>query len=297
MNIFLTGATGYLGGSIGRHLASAGHRIRGLARDAGKSDALRAIGIAPVIGSLEDEVLLKAEAQAADAVVNCASSDHRGAIEALIDGLGHTGKVLLHTSGSSKVGDGAGGNVLNDTIFDEDTPLLVGPEKMARHELDLRILAAPGIRGVVICNTLVYGNGTGLQPHSVQIPAVVQQARESGVVRIVGRGINRWSTVHLDDSCSLYALALERAPAGAFYFAENGESSYAEMAQAIADRLGLEQIEQLDEAAAIALWGVNKARYSLGSNSRVRAVRARAELAWQPKHGSAVRWIAQDMKL
>ncbi|KAF1045468.1 MAG: Aurachin B dehydrogenase [Herbaspirillum frisingense] len=297
MHIFITGATGYIGGTVGRHLAAAGHVIRGLARDPAKSDALRAIGIEPVIGTLDDSALLAAEAARADAVINCASSDHRPAIEALIAGLAGSGKILLHTSGSSQVGDAVAGNVLTGQIFDESTPLVVGAEKWARYELDQRILATPGMRGVVVCNTLIYGHGKGLQPDSVQIPALVAQARDSGAVRIVGRGVNRWSTVHLDDVCALYQLVLERPDTQGFYFAENGESSYAEMAEAIARRMRIERIEHLSEEEAIALWGLNKARYSLGSNSRVRALRARRELGWQPRHASAVAWIANEMAL
>ncbi|WP_050467511.1 NAD-dependent epimerase/dehydratase family protein [Herbaspirillum chlorophenolicum] len=297
MNIFITGATGYIGGSVGRHLAAAGHTIRGLARDASRSAALRAIGIEPVIGTLDDSALLKSEAARADAVVNCASSDHRPAIEALIEGLGSEGKILLHTSGSSQVGDAVAGNVLAAQVFDEDTPLVVGAEKWARYELDQRILAAPGMRGIVVCNTLIYGHGTGLQPDSVQIPALVAQARESGVLRLVGRGVNRWATVHIEDVCALYQLVLERSDTQGFYFAENGESSYADMGKAIARRMGIARIEHLSEEDAIALWGLNKARYSLGSNSRVQALRARRELGWQPRHASAVDWIEHEMRL
>lgn len=297
MNIFITGATGYIGGSVGRHLAAAGHAIRGLARDAAKSAALRAIGIEPVVGTLDDSALLAAEAARADAVINCASSDHRPAIEALLGALQGSGKILLHTSGSSQVGDAVAGNVLNAQVFDENTPLVVGSEKWARYALDQRILSAPGMRGIVVCNTLIYGHGTGLQPDSVQLPTLVAQARESGVMRLVGRGVNRWATVHIEDVCALYRLVLEAPDTSGFYFAENGESSYAEMGEAIARRMGVDRIEHLSEEEAIALWGLNKARYSLGSNSRVKALRARSELGWQPRHASAVEWINNEMKL
>lgn len=295
MKIFITGVTGYVGGSIGMYLAQAGHSVRGLVRDMDKAGALRELGIEAVPGSLDDSAVLIREARLADAVINCASSDHRAAIEAILEGLQGSGKPLLHTSGSSQVGDAVAGNATSDMIFDEDTPLIVGAEKQARYELDRRILAAEGVRGIVICNTLIYGTGTGLQPHSVQIPALVKEARASGVVKIVGRGLNRWSTVHLGDVCALYQLALDKAPAGAFYFAENGDASYAEIAAAISKRLGIEKIEGLSEEQAIAVWGLNSARYSLGSNSRVRALRARSELGWQPRHPSALQWIEQEM--
>jgi len=178
-----------------------------------QAQRLRELGIEPVHGNLDDSALLMQEAQAADAVINCASSDHREAIESLLTGLRGSGKPLLHTSGSSQIGDAAAGNSLNEQIYDEETPLVVDEGKRARYELDRRILAAQGVRGIVICNTLIYGTGKGLHADSVQIPALADQARASGVVQIVGAGLNRWSTVHIDDVCTLYQLALEQAPA------------------------------------------------------------------------------------
>ncbi|MFL9926646.1 NAD-dependent epimerase/dehydratase family protein [Herbaspirillum lusitanum] len=295
MKVFITGATGYVGGSIALHLLASGYQVRGLVRDMSKAEALLQAGIEPVQGDLDDSGLLTREARAADAVINCASSDHRPAIEALLAGLSGSRKILLHTSGSSQVGDAVAGNKVSEQIFDESTPLIVSAGKQARYELDQRILSAPGVRGIVICNTLIYGKGRGLNPHSVQTPALVKNALARGVVQIVGAGLNRWSTVHIDDVCALYQLALEAPSSKGFYFAENGEASFAEIAQAISNRLGIPAIEGLDEEQAIAVWGLNGARYSLGSNSRIRGIRARAELGWQPQHPSVLQWISQEM--
>src|SRR5450830_40663 len=110
MKIFITGASGYIGGSIARHLLQARHSVRGLVRDAAKADRLEQLGMTPVHGNLDDSDILMREAAAADAVINCASSDHRASIEALLDGLAGSDKPLLHTSGSSQVGDGVAGN-------------------------------------------------------------------------------------------------------------------------------------------------------------------------------------------
>ena len=87
MRIFLTGANGYIGGAVACALIAAGHQVRGLVRSSDKADAVKAHGIEPVIGSLDDTALLQAEARAAGAVINAASSDHRGAAEALIAAL------------------------------------------------------------------------------------------------------------------------------------------------------------------------------------------------------------------
>jgi uncharacterized protein YbjT (DUF2867 family) len=63
MNIFVTGATGYIGGSVAVRLLRDGHRIRGLVRSPGKADRLRQLGIEPVVGALDDADLLIREAR------------------------------------------------------------------------------------------------------------------------------------------------------------------------------------------------------------------------------------------
>ncbi|ANF57282.1 NAD-dependent epimerase/dehydratase family protein [Halotalea alkalilenta] len=299
MNVFITGVTGFIGGSVAHRLIDAGYSVRGLVRSEEKAERLRAAGIEPVLGSLDDHQLLVREAHRADGVINAADSDHRAAVEALIEGLKGSGKPLLHTSGSGVVGDDVGGNRLSERIFDEDTPLIVEPRKQPRHAIDLLVLAAKdrGIRSVVLCDAMIYGTGRGINPHSVQIPPLVDQARESGIVRIVGQGINRWSNVHIDDVAELYLLALEKAPAGAFYFVENGEASYAEIGAAIARRLGTGPVQSWSVEQATPRWGRGRAQYSLGSNSRVRAKRARLELGWTPVHASVTEWIEHEMPL
>jgi nucleoside-diphosphate-sugar epimerase len=92
----------------------------------------------------------------------------------------------------------------------------------------------------------------------------------------------------------LYALALEKAPAGAFYFAENGENSMREVCEAINRALrfeGAPSAMSMEEAAAE--WGEGVAEDTMGSNSRVRAVRARRELGWQPTARGLIEDIEQ----
>ncbi|PFN94651.1 epimerase, partial [Bacillus sp. AFS076308] len=91
----------------------------GLVRSEAQANELSALGITPVIGTLDDSALLAEQARAADAVINAASSDHRGAVQALLDALRGSNKVFLHTSGSSIVGDASGGHA-SDVIYVED---------------------------------------------------------------------------------------------------------------------------------------------------------------------------------
>lgn len=299
MKVFITGATGYIGGSVAARLAADGHEIRGLVRDNAKAKLLVSRGIEPVLGSLDDPAILAKEAERADAVVSAADADHRPSLEALIEALAETGKALIHTSGSSVVGDDARGNRLSAAVFDEATPFVVEPRKQARHDINTMLLAAAArsVRTTVICPSLIYGVGKGLNPNSIQIPFLVNEARKSGVARVVGQGLNCWSTVHIEDLVDLYRLALQDAPAGSFYFAENGEASFADIGKAIASRLGLGAVESWEADEAAAQWGPARAYYTFGSNSRVRAVRARQELNWTPRHDSAITWIQSEMPL
>ena len=299
MNIFLTGATGYIGGTVARRLLDDGHRLRGLVRDADKAKRLAAMGVEPVAGGLDDAAILTAEAGRADAVVNTASSDHRGAVEALIEGLAGSNKPFLHTSGSSVVADDAHGDVASGKIYDEDTPVVPVPGKQARVAIDslIRDAGKRGVRSAIVCPTMIYGNGLGLARDSAQIPKLVALARKAGIVRHVGKGLNVWSNVHVEDVADLFRLALAKAPAGAFYFAENGEASYRDICVSIAKRLGLGAPQAWPFEEAAKELGENSAAYTFGSNSRVRAKRARSELGWQPRHASGTTWIEKELPL
>ena len=295
MKIFCTGASGYIGGSVAARLVAAGHQVTGLVRAAEKADAVRAYGIEPLLGTLDDAEILSQAARAADIVVNAASADHRGAVAALLDALAGSGKPLIHTSGSSIVGTRARGE-RSDAVFDEDTPITPSPARASRVALNEFILSYRdrGCRPVIICPSLIYGLGHGAGPDSVQVPLLIKLAWKRGNAAHAGPGENIWSNVHIDDLVTLYALAIDKAPAGAFYFAENGENSMREACEAINRMLGFAgPPAAMSMVQAAAEWGEGTAEDTIASNSRVRAKRARQELGWQPQARSLIEEIEQ----
>ena len=284
MRVFITGATGYIGGSVAAKLLQGGHSVLGLVRTEDKAAQLKQRGIEPLIGTLADFKTIAHAATQSDAVINTASADDSFAVEAIIQGLAGSGKPFIHTSGTSVVSDRAGGEY-SDATFNEDTPFEPLPERMLRVAIDRAVLigARKNIRSVVIRPSLIYGRGHGLNPNSVQVPNLVALAKKHGVARHVGRGLNVWSHVHLDDLVDLYLLALEHAPAGSLFFAENGEAQWKSLASAIGRLIGFGGETRdwpIDEA--VREWGVN-AITSYGSNSRVSALKARRMLGWAPK--------------
>lgn len=285
MQIFVTGASGYIGGSIAVKLIANGHRVTGLVRSEEKAARLRAIGVEPVVGTLSDLTLIAGAASRADAAINTANSDEYGAVHELVKALANSGKTLIHTSGTSVIADRAAGEY-SGVIFNEDTPFEPLPERMQRVAIDRIVLGAArrGMRAVVIRPSLIYGRGRGLNPNSLQIPRLIELAKKYGIARHVGAGLNVWSHVHIDDVVDLYVRALETAPPGAsVFYAENGEASWKSMASAIGHMLGLGG-ETKDWPIEEALRELGPgALTSYGSNSRVRSLKARKMLGWDPK--------------
>ena len=281
MKIFVTGAGGFIGGSIAAGLARDGHQVRGLVRRAGavgRTEAPR-----HRTGDRQSRRPRRCsshEARAADAVINAANSDHRGAVEALIEGLEGSNKPLLHTSGSSIVGDASGGEA-SEAIYHEDSAARADRRQgAARGDRQPRARRGQARRalGRAVQHADLRPRRDCHRRRACSCRACCAQARKSGVVRHVGPGRNIWSNVHIDDVVDAYRRALEKTPPGTFYFIESGEASFREMTAAMAEALGLGAPQDWPLDAAKEEWGYEMASYGLGSNSRVRGER-RARIA------------------
>ncbi len=293
MNIFITGATGYIGGSIAERLVASGHEVTALVRSAEKGALLQAHGIAPVLGTLDDAELLTRSAQAADAVIHTADADHAGAVVTLVTALERSGKLLIHTTGSAIVADHADGAYATDKPLTEDDYFEPVPYRRPRVDMNRYVRQAAiekGVRAIVICPSMVYGPGRGLQPDSEQIPKLIALSRQLGAGAYFGQGLNRYSNVHIDDLVGLYLLAMETAPGGSFFFAENGHNSFQEIADMISQHLGFGgKTASLPVAEIIRQFG-EAARLGVASNSHVSAANAR-RLGWSPKAPSLAEWL------
>lgn len=289
MKVFVTGATGYIGGSVSTKLLEAGHEVIGLARSDDAAAALKKRGIEPLPGDLNLYAPFIEVTKRVDAVINAASSDNPFVAHALLTGLAGSGKTLIQVSGSSVISTYDNGEA-NEHIFHEETPFTPEPEKAMRVAIDRSVLAAAqnGVRSIVIRPSLIYGRGIGVNAASVQIPKLIDAARKAGVARHVGRGLNIWSHVHIADVVDLFLLALKDALPGSLFYIENGEADFKTVTRAIGRMLGLgDRSEDWPIGAAVEGLGPG-AHLSFGSNSRVRADKARQVLGWQPKGGTLI---------
>lgn len=281
MRLFLTGATGYIGGAAAEVLRARGHELSGLARSDASAGRLQAAGISAVRGDLTDPAGVAAAARAADGVISMGSSynpsvDAR-AVDAILDALAGSDKPFLYTSGIFAQGDTAG------AVADEISPLNPAEFAAWRPAVDDRIRAAAvrGIRSVVIRPAIVYGRGGG-------IPAgFAESARTSGAARFVGTGENRWALVDVDDLADLYALALERADAGTLFLAAHGPAHRVRDLAAAASR-------GAGAGGRTVGWPLAEARAELGTYAdalvldyQASGARAKA-LGWRPHRPDAL---------
>jgi nucleoside-diphosphate-sugar epimerase len=284
LNVFLTGATGYIGGAIADALLAGGHSVAGLARSDQAVRTLSARGIAPLRGDLTSPASLGKAAAESDAVIHAGTTNDgridREAIGAMLDAL--RAKPMLYTSGIWVLGD-TGGRIADETW--PANPAVLVAWRPGAEQLVLAA-ARQGTRTVVIRPGIVYGRGGGIAAD------FVKSARETGAARYVGTGENHWPLVHVDDLADLYVRALERASGGTLFHASDG-SAY--------------RVREIAEAASFGAgaggrtesWPLEDARKTLGAYADALALdqlvssdKARATLGWQPRAVS----ILEDLR-
>jgi nucleoside-diphosphate-sugar epimerase len=289
MEVFLTGATGYIGTAVTEALQKAGHKVSGLARTPEKAKQLEARGVRASLGDLLKTETVSAPARAAEGVIHMANTNDANAaqvdaavVRAILKGLEGTGKPFLYTSGVWVLGS------TGDKVADEQTPLNPTPLVAHRPAMEQEVLGNKdrGVRAIVIRPALVYGRGGSIPK------MLAQSARETGAARYVGDGQNRWPFVDVDDLAQLYVLALEKAPPGSLYNAAHGPSyrvrEVAEAASIGAGAKGKTQAWPLDEARKT----MHAFADALVLDQQVSSEKAKKELGWSPRAAS----VLEDLK-
>jgi len=291
--ILVTGVTGYIGGSIAAKLIERNYKVSGLMRNQHQENQVKNLGITPVIASLNELRPIKEIVKQVDAVINAADADDPFFVATVLEELKGTQKTFIHTSGSSIVAHRDGGEYANK-IYHEDMPIDAALEKLGRIAINKAVIeySLQDIRTIVIVPTMVYGEGLGIKNDSIQLPKMIELAKIKGNAAHIGKGENIWSNVHIEDLAELYVLALENALPGSLFYAENGESSYKEIAITINQQLGFTtETLSIDIDEAIGYWGPEGAHFAFGSNSRVTSEKARSVLGWNPKQRSIINYI------
>ncbi|MDT8915977.1 SDR family oxidoreductase [Amycolatopsis sp. PS_44_ISF1] len=220
MQVFLTGATGFVGSSVVAELLDAGHEVAGLSRSDAGAEALARAGAKVCRGDVNDLEKLRAAVASADGVIHTAfdhdlaeqkrhSENDRKVITTLGEALTGTGRPLVITSGTGLVRSATG-----EPVRETDGHATSAVFARAASEEAAEALIERGANVVVVRLPQVHDprRAGRLRWH-------IQIAREQGRVAYVGEGRNRVPAVHVSDAVRLFRLALERGRAGARYHA------------------------------------------------------------------------------
>lgn len=228
--VFITGATGYIGGEALYQLLNCltNYEVTALVRSQEKADKLKRATnnkVETVIGDLDDLELIQEQVCRNDIIINTANVDHVPSAEVLYKALAAKKETtyLIHTSGTSVLGeDLAADKVASKEVWSDEKNIddINKIRDEAPHRpVDKLILGIqeknPQVKTAIICPSTIYGISHGYDKiNSVQIPALIQCTINNDAPFSVYTGRYIWSHIHIHDLGHLYKLVLDKLVAG-----------------------------------------------------------------------------------
>ncbi|CAJ2507036.1 Uu.00g082220.m01.CDS01 [Anthostomella pinea] len=331
--IFVTGATGYIGGDALYALSSRHPEFEYalLVRTQEKADAVQKKypQTRIVLGELGDAELLKKEAARADIVIHTAdASDNEGAAKAIAEGLveGHTASkpgYWLHTGGSGiltyfdseadRLGEWEEKEFNDYSGVEELTHL---PDEAFHRNVDQIVLKcgtehADVVKTAIVCPPTIYGEGRGpISGRGRQVYELAKLVLQKGYAPVIGKGKARWNNIHVHDLSEAFRLLVEAAVFRngskdlwgdkGYYFVERGEHVWGDLARTVAGQakeLGFiksDEEYQLGKDEALNVAGFEAV--SWGLNSRGKAERLNKVLGWTPRECSMEEEVPRILK-
>ncbi|PSK60704.1 hypothetical protein B9Z65_854 [Elsinoe australis] len=310
--LFITGATGYIGGSV---LNEALQRFPNLEFSAlmrlERPDFTSRYPQVKIIkGSFDDSETISTASEEAEIVIHAGDIDHPGCAAAIIAGLKRktTPSFVLHLTGTGCISDeltstydgSLSPKVWNDVsdIF----PIYDLPNEALHHTIDKQFMdLAPPIHSACIVPPDIYGSSTGVGgTESFLIPRYVRAVKEKGEAFYLGKGENMRAVTHIDDVVEAFMILLGEAVKGdgsatwgreGFYFVVADEIAWKDAANAVNEILMEKDL--LPKGSKAVSWDKDRlgqllpsnpriVLYLWDSNSRAESGRMRT-LGWEPK--------------
>ncbi|KAH9003178.1 hypothetical protein EDB86DRAFT_135118 [Lactarius hatsudake] len=311
-HIFITGATGYIGGSVLQRLLDHPKidtfEITALVRNADKATLLNTVGVNTAVASLSDLDKVTELAAASDIIIHTTDAKDQKAANAILHGLkaryDKTGKIpiYIHTSGAGMLMDNAAGLHDTDVIYADTDPEQIEslPDTASHRLVDREVVAADKegyVRTYIVLPSTIYGIATGKlfdlgisHAHSIQLPAAIRASVDRGQGGMIGEGKNIWPNVEVHEQAELYQIILDAAlsdpstPHGrdGYYFGASDEYRLYDLAKAYSQVLyDLGKGKSPEPTSFTAEEVQNFGGAWLGNNARCKAERGRA-LGWKP---------------
>jgi dihydroflavonol-4-reductase len=247
MDVFMTGANGFVGLNIVSALVAAGHRVTAYVRTGSNTSFLEPFGVRIVRGSLDDAAALTAAMRGAEAVIHTAgnTSCNRRDLPALlaanvhgtrnvVDAAVATGvSRIVYTSTTSTIGATAGA----DRPSDESTPLrgfrARSPYAITKQRAEEIILSARprGVQAIILNLAEVIGP----YDYTLQWGRMVLAVQHDQVPFVPPGGGSFCAATEVGRA---HVSALTRGRSGERYILGGADASYASFIDAAAQVLG-----------------------------------------------------------
>jgi nucleoside-diphosphate-sugar epimerase len=245
MRIFVTGASGFVGGAATRRLVDDGHEVRAMSRSEASDHVIVALGAEPVRCDLEN--IAASHVGNSEAVVHCAAYvEQWGPADAWrrfnVDGTRNVlaaarsagVKRFVHISTESVLWRGQHLRGVDETYpRAPDSPYPYAATK-AQAELLVEQASSPEFATITLRPRFVWGPGdTTLMP-------VLEQIARQGKFMWIDGGRARTSTTHIDNLVQAIVLSLTRGRSGEAYFVlDDGVRTMREMLSGLAATRGI----------------------------------------------------------
>ncbi|KAL8703902.1 MAG: hypothetical protein Q9201_002914 [Fulgogasparrea decipioides] len=286
--ILVTGASGYIGGSVLSQLVGSKYEriaqceISGLVRGEGKAKVLEQNGIKPQLhDSLDNTEELKEIARNYDIIVGCALGYHEPSAKAFVEGLGlrkrETGEetYFIHTSGTSNLGDQpVTGAYREDRVFSDMDDDIYAYEKKrnerqpyAQRTTELSTIETGisyAMKTYIIMSPTIYGLGSGLFNRlTIQSPTMIRTAIKEKQALVISDGKGVWNHVHIEDLAALYEIFVAKIVAGddkdliagerGIYFSETGNHTWRDIAEGLGYALRVSGVTETEQARSLSV--------------------------------------------
>ncbi|TYJ55776.1 hypothetical protein B9479_003554 [Cryptococcus floricola] len=288
VNVFITGASGFVGSHVTPILLAAGHQITAIAKSDASAKKLEDQGVTVIRASLEDTDALAKAASESDGVIHLgfihdfSNYDHSvkvdlAAIEAFGKALNGSNKPLITTSAIPVAG------IRNPSELSHGTQ---PPRDKSEHLTTS--LASSGVRShVVRLPPTVHGDGD-----QAFLTHYAQQSKKAGFAGYIGDGETHWPAVHVKDAAEIYKLALESTTLKGgeiLHAAQDAGVAFKDIAAAVSGRLGVETKSITAEQAGETYTWLSG---FIASDTVAESQLTRKWLGWEPKE----KGLVEDIK-
>ncbi|MCP4442494.1 MAG: NAD-dependent epimerase/dehydratase family protein [Aureispira sp.] len=228
MNIFITGASGFVGGAVSQALKDK-HQIFAMARSERSAKKVKEVGATPIKCALNSVTV--ENLKDIDLIIHSAAfveewgtrqqfwqANVEGTRQ-LLDVAKKAGvKKFMHISTEATLFNGQDMIDIDENYpYPDSTPFLYSETKREAEKLVIKANQQDQFETVVIRPRLIWGPGD-----LTVLPATLKMVK-SGSFRWIDHGKNKTATVHIDNLVHGILLAIDKARAGQIYFITDDE--------------------------------------------------------------------------